>query len=786
MSQREDDAPTPTPTTRLGLWRRLIGALGSGDASPPRGADPSRIGRYRVVGRLGQGGMGVVYEALDESLGRRLAVKTIREPDEAARQRFRREARAAARVSHPNVCQLFEIGEDEDGRLFLAMELLAGRTLAERLREGPLPVGEVVSLGREMLSALAALHEAGIVHRDLKPSNVFLTPHGVKLLDFGLARPVPTELTQTIETGAELTRPGVVLGTPRYMAPEQVTGHEVDARTDLFAVGAVLYEALAGRPPFAGVTMVEVLSATLHESPPALTGSAAIVAVDRVVRRALAKSPGERFATAAGMARELAAVSLDESREQPAAAHALRRLIVLPFRLLREDPEIDFLAFALADAVTGSLAGLPSLVVRSTAAGARFAGETPDVREIAAGAEVDLVVTGTLLRAGGQLRLTSQLVEAPSGTLVSSFTTQSPVGDPFRLQDELAGRLVASFSKSLAAGEPVPRRDVPRTARAYELFLRGNDIARDWSQVRLAREMYEGCLAEDPEYAPAWARLARCRRLLGKYHLEDTAANVKGAEDALRRALSLDPDLPIAHKIYAHLEAEGGRAREAMARLIALGRRRRNDPEVFAGLVHSCRYAGLLEASLAAHREARRLDPHGSTSVSYTHWMRGDLEAVVAEPADPDDYELSVFALIALGRHDEARERIANLPPDGGIPVARLVFDAIRAMESPDEALSAERLRACVRVHTDPEALFVYGSALARRSDEEAVGWIARAVEGGFCAVEAFSHPWLAGVRDRPEVLVLRERATAARTEAVRVFRESGGPELLGASAAAQ
>jgi TolB-like protein len=778
MAQATDDDETPLPPRRK-LWARLREALSGPSGSAP---DPERIGRYRVLGRLGEGGMGVVYEVLDESLGRHVAVKTIREPDPSTRKRFRREARAAASVNHPNVCQLFEIGED-GGRLFIAMELLSGSTLADRLRDGALPPTDVAAVGRDVLAALGALHAAGVVHRDLKPSNVFLTPHGVKLLDFGLARPLPTELTQTLDKGTELTQPGVLVGTPRYMAPEQIRGHEVDERTDLFAAGALLYEALAGRPAFVGTTMVEVLSATLHESPPALTGSRAVVALDRVLRRALAKRPAERFSSAAEMARELAAVPLDDGAES-GPARALTRLVVLPFRLLNPDPEIEFLAFTLADAVTGSLAGLPSLVVRSTAAAARLAGEPPDVREVAARAEVDRVVMGTLLRAGDRLRLASQLVEAPSGTLVSSFTTESPVGDVFRLQDELAERLVGALSLSLTGGEGAARRDVPATARAYELFLRGNEAIRDWTHARVARDLYEQCLREDPGYAPAWARLARCHRLVGKYHLEEPAENVGRAEVALRRALELDPDLPVAHKIYAHLEAEGGRAREAMARLIALGRERGNDPELFAGLVHACRYAGLLDASLAAHREARRLDPHISTSVSYTHWMGADLEAVLAEPGDRDDFELVAFALYALGRRVDMAAVFSRLPPEPEMRVVRLLYDVLRALERGDHEDARDKLRIAAESHTDPEALFLYGSAQATLGDVTgAASALGRAVGGGFCVPEAFDHPWLADVRDGADVRALRERAEAAKAEALRVFREAGGPGLLGVPA---
>jgi serine/threonine protein kinase/tetratricopeptide (TPR) repeat protein len=776
---RDDADDTPTPSPRPGFWRRVLGALGERTASSD-GALPERIGRYRVLDRLGEGGMGVVYAALDESLGRRVAVKTIREPDPEAQRRFHREARAAASVSHPHVCQLFEIGDDQ-GRLFLAMELLTGRTLAERLSEGPLAPAEVASLGRETLSALSALHSAGIVHRDLKPTNVFLTPHGVKLLDFGLARPLPSELTQTLGKGTELTRPGLVVGTPRYMAPEQVLGQAVDERTDIFAAGAVLYESLAGRPPFIGTTVVEVLSATLHESPPALSGSAAVVSLDRIIRRALAKNSAERFASADEMSRALAAIPTAEGSSATAVARPLTRLVVLPFRLPRPDPEIDFLGFTLADAVSGSLAGLPSLVVRSSAAGQRFAGEAPDVKEVAGAMEVDLLVTGTLLRSGDQLRLTSQLVEAPSGTLVSSFTTQSPVGDVFHLQDELTERLVRALSLTLAGREAGPRHEAPATARAYELFLRGTEAVRDWTRVREARELYEECLREDPDYAPAWARLARCHRLVGKYFLEDAGRNVTRAESALRRALELDPDLPIAHQIYAQLETEGGRAREAMVRLLELARRARNDPEVFAALVHCCRYGGLVEASLAAHREARRLDPHISTSVSYTHWMQGEFEALLAETGDRDDFELYLFTLRAVGRRNDERRTVERLPQSSPIPVFQLIYDTARALVREDLDRAREVLHRTADAHTDPEALFMYGSGLASVGDVEgAVAVLTRAVDGGFLLPEAWRHPWLAGLLGRDDVAALRARAEAAKEEALRVFREAGGPELLG------
>src|SRR6185436_7456692 len=431
---------------------------------------------------------------------------------------------------------------------------------------------EALSLGREMLAALDALHAKGVIHRDVKPSNVFLTSRGTKLLDFGLARALSGDSGGALSLESDLTRSGLIVGTPRYMAPEQVLGDPIDARTDVFATGAVLFEALAGRVAFPGSKAVEVMHATLHEQPPALAGPPAVVAFDRVVRRALAKAPAERYPTAVAMSRDLEAIALGDSSASAAPVRALTRLVVLPFRVLRADPEIDFLGPALADAVSSSLSGLGSLVVRSSAAGSRFSVEAPDLPAIAAQLDVDLVLLGTLLRSGDRLRVSTQLVEAPGGTLTWSHTTESQLGDVFRIQDELAQGIVASLSRSLAGSAPAERPgETPTSARAYEYYLRANEVGRDLTKLPVARDLYLQCVAEDPGFAPAWARLGRAHRIIGKYlEIPQLATHQARAEEALRRALELSPRLPLAHKLMAHLESEVGRAQEAMVRLLGL------------------------------------------------------------------------------------------------------------------------------------------------------------------------------------------------------------------------
>jgi serine/threonine protein kinase len=382
---------------------------------------PTHIGRYRVTGILGEGGMGVVYAAIDEQLERPVAVKTLRleragEP--AARERFSREARLAASVNHPHVCQLYEIGES-DGRMFMAMERLEGEPLAARLGRGAVPIAETVQIGIDVLDALEALHRRGIIHRDLKPSNVFLTPHGAKVLDFGISLAQSENATQL-----PLTSPGTIVGTPKYMAPEQARGTVATPSADLFAMGAILYEMLSGTAAFDADSAGGVLDSVLHSEVPMLAGPGAVAAADRVIHRALAKSPAERYASAAAMAEDLRTALIADGSESSRGARPVTRLMVLPFRLLRPDAEIEFLAFSLADAVTNSLSPLESLVVRSTLAAARFAAHAPDLRAIASEAKVDVVLTGTLLRAGDLLRVSAQLLEAPAGTVLWSHSAQ--------------------------------------------------------------------------------------------------------------------------------------------------------------------------------------------------------------------------------------------------------------------------------------------------------------------------------------------------------------------------
>ena len=460
----------------------------------------------------------------------------------------------------------------------------------------------------------------------------------------------------------------------------------------------------------------------------------------------------------------------------------LTRLIVLPFRLLRDDPDTAFLAFSLPDAVTSSLSGLESLVVRSSLAASRYAGAPADTRAIGVEADVDMIVTGTLLRSADAVRVNAQLTEAASGTLLWSHTAQASVGDFFQLQDELTRRIVESLAVPLTARDKQRLvTDVPSSKAAYDHFLRGNQLSVDPKQWSVARELYERCVAEDPRFAPAWARLGRVYHVQTKY-MESAGGDadecLTRAESAFKKALAINPDLPIAHKLYAQLEADLGRAHDAMVRLVS--RARTADPELMAGLVTACRYCGLLDASVAAHQRARALDRKIPTSVMHTWFMQGDWERLAALPVAEFPY-IVALALVEFGRGDEAlaplREVEARMPTR-----RRHVAVAARALIEGRTAESVSQMKAMLSPDfRDPEGRFYVARHVARYGDaDEALTQLEGVVADGFSCYPVFERdPWLDALRPKPGFTELLERCASRHAASRRAFEELNGRGVL-------
>ena len=773
-----------TPSAETFLDTPAVAVVARQIGEPP--VIPAHIGRYRIIDRLGEGGMGVVYEAADERLGRPIALKVIREDaatTPVARERFWREARLAARVNHPHVCQIYEVGEAGD-QLFIAMERLDGEPLSTRLEHGAVPLPDAVRIGLDVLEALDALHGSGVVHRDLKPSNIFLTRHGVKLLDFGLARPLVDEAG---DGRSPLTHPGLIVGTPKYMAPEQLQRGTIDARTDVFAAGAILYEMLTGNAAFDASSVAGIADRILHADPQVLGGSPAIAAADRVIHRALAKSPEIRYPSASAMADDLRTV-LTSSHDEVRRARPVTRFVVLPFRLLGKDPGIDFLPFSLADAIASALSSLESLVVRSTLAAVRFASDAPNLSAIASELDVDVVLTGTLLRVGERLRVRAQLVEASSATQMWSDTLDAPIDDLFRLQDDLSQRIVEALVPPLSGRERgALRHDVPASAKAYEFYLRANQLGHDPSSLDVARGLYEQAVQADPEYAPAWARLGHLYRVIGKFRGETATAAL--AEAALNRALAFNPDLSLADRICAQIEVDDGRARDAMVRLIRRASVRSSNPDLFAGLVHLCRYCGLLHASLAAHQRARRLDPNVRTSVALTSFMAGDFIRAAAESSG---YAAIGGTALAIAGHPDAvaecRKEARMLRDARMVPFAELWDHFVAMLEGADDSTALRQAVEAVIAGglRDPEGLFGLTLILARfGSADRAVEVLGSAVDGGYFPYQTFQrNPWFDSLRHRADFLEVLAKAEQRQREARTAFIHAGGEALLGVGTA--
>ena len=762
------------------------------DGAPPRELHAGdHIGRYRIIRPLGRGGMGVVYVARDDRLDRDVALKMIAGlADETARTRFWREARAAASVGHPNVCQVFEVDESSDG-IFLTMELLEGEPLDRRLMRGALAPKDAVPITLGMLSALEALHARGLVHRDIKPSNVFLTHHGPKVLDFGLARPVLQGVAVADGT-TPVTQAGMIIGTPQYMAPEQVTGSAVDGRTDLYSVGAVIFQMLAGRPPFTG-TGGDVLFAALKENPPALQGPPDVVAIDRVIRRAMRKDPLERYSCAADMAADLSSISLSGVQAGPAMpVRALTRLVVAPLRIAKTDPEVSYLSFGLAEAVSGSLAGLGNIVVRAPSIAAKWNDEHSDLRQLAVAADVDLVMSSTLLRSGTQLRITTQLIDATSGTLVGSTSVKGSMDDVFALEDALTNAVMTLLSPQLTSGQRAGatqalRRDVPANPRAFELFLRGMEEARALTGTGAARELFQRAIEEDPSFAPAWAALGRAHRVWGKYY-EDHDKSNRLAEEAFKRALDLSPDLPLAHRYFTHFESEHGRAPQAIVRLLRHASTNRHDAQLFAGLVHACRYAGLFDASVAAHEEATRLDPNVATGVEYT----------VAQIHQDSPHVMDLmpvrgrsnlgwqFVVGALSDTETAKQIFASVAIDQVPPAFRRSYEAVVTLHTRGIEETARGIDEALAIHTDPEAIFIFGAMFIRIGKiDRGLAIAASAVRMGYAPALTLANGRIFdAVRDTPTFTAMQEDAFRQMHAAQQMFEAAGGPEMLGMPAA--
>jgi len=644
---------------------------------PAEDLSGAEFGPYRLESRIGGGGMGEVYRARDSRLGRTVAIKVLLShiaADEPARERFEREARVVARLSHPHICTLHDIGtyrapSGQGPVPYLVMEFLDGETLADRLAKGPLPVDEALGWAIQIASALDTAHRAGIVHRDLKPRNVMLTSAGAKLVDFGIAKTTASPAPgASLTLDSELTTPGTIVGTVHYMAPEQLEGLPTDARTDLFAFGCVLYEMLSGKKAFEGRSGASLMTAILAQEPTPLGALVPSLpnGVEGIIGRCLAKSPDDRWASATELLDELrrtAASALTARRSgwfrklrsehrlaavgvllavlltlgaalfltKPAprvvapAPSATVQLAVLPLRMvgdaIRED---EYLGVGIADSIITRLAGVHGIRLRPTAAVISYADKPADTATVAKALDVGYVLFGTIQRNADTYRITLQLVQSSDGAVTWARSYDVLRSAFTNLQDTLADEVVGALRLELTDAERARvRRRYTDNAEAYELYLRGRASFVNYSEKRMKAAIadFDRALEIDPEYALARAGRAIASAWFGIRYAYEAEASEWGAraERDAKAALAADPSLAEATLAMASAAGTLHGAFNWPVVIADATRALAIDPTLELGHVVRMRaffHLGLFDRMAEEARAAYRLNPLGNVEIA--------------------------------------------------------------------------------------------------------------------------------------------------------------------------
>jgi eukaryotic-like serine/threonine-protein kinase len=821
------------------------------------------LAHYQIISMLGAGGMGEVYLAEDMHLRRKVALKLLAPEltrDERGLRRFEHEAHAASALNHPNILTIHEFGQ-ANGLHFIASEFIEGVTLRQRLLSGRLELNTAIDIAIQIASALAAAHASGIVHRDIKPDNVIVRTDGiVKVLDFGIAKLSGRRTGETIRhrvsaVAASTSEPGMVLGTAKYMSPEQARGIEVDARSDIFSLGAVIYEMVTGRSAFEGETASDIIAEILKVEPPPPVEFVPEVPheLERMISKALRKDRESRYQTVrdmfidlqdfkkevefqaqlqrsgrsggrssgaaksvhgvlqrvgiepvksgsgsrkpvrgetpaldsdlpasrgrllAGLAVVLCAVLvtgyfvLRKSHAPPTSARP-RSLAILPFRNLKQDPGTDFLGFSLADAVITKIGYINALTVRPSSSVDKYRNQIIDPRKVAADLNVDTLLTGSFIREGDDLRITTQLIDVKPDRILWQDTIDLKYDKLLTVQDHVSQQIIKGLELNLSPAEAANLKpDNPINSQAYEYYLRGVDLY-SLNEFAAAIKMLEKSAAVEPNYALTWA-------YLGRAYTTNASLQFGGREDygkaqvAYEKAIALNPAL-IEPRIYmANLLTDTGRVEQAVPLLRSVLQTSPNSAEAHWELGYAYRFGGMLKESVAECEEARQYNPQVkiNSAALNSYLYQGEYAKFMQSlPSNDSVYILFYhgFGQYYLNNYEQAAkdfdhafERDPSLLP---ADVGKALSYSIRH----DDASGLELLRKTEgkieeRGVTDAEGIYKVAQAYAVLGDKaSALHMLRHSIGGGFFCYPYFVRdPLLQNIRNEPEFQALMNQA---------------------------
>jgi serine/threonine-protein kinase len=680
-------------------------------------ASGTKLGRYEIRAKIGAGGMGEVYLAQDAKLDRKVALKLL-PPDVAAdhsrMNRFVQEAKAASALNHPNILTIYEIDETDLGH-FIATEFIEGETVRECLRKAPLTITEGLNVAAQVAAALCAAHNAGIIHRDIKPENVMVRADGlVKVLDFGLAK-----LTATGASDSEdvtLTQPGMIMGTIAYMSPEQARGQVVDARTDVWSLGVLLYEMLSGRTPFGGETTSDTLVNILQREPDALNVRAVPDELARIIERMLAKKLEQRYPTMADAAGALKTlqrrIDFDSQMQQTAlrnpgearteifgaaaalkpvndtASDSVRRtagsspsIAVLPFANLSPDPDNEYLCEGIAEELINALAKIDELKVSARTSAFSFKGKNANVSEIGERLGVKNILEGSIRKSGNRLRISVQLINAADGFHLWSERYDREMQDIFELQDEITLSVIDALKVKLLVNErgAVLKRYTDN-AQAYELFLKGRYhhfkySAEGWKR---AIEFFEMAIEIEPSFAPAYAAMTTSWGCLWFFGLVSSAAAIAPMKEATAKALKLDEGLAEAYLSSAMVsffyEWEWRKAEEEFRHALELNP---SNPEALSFYSMFLALADRFDEAISQSKQSLAIDPLSpliNMNAGWTYFTGGLLDETMEqirkmiqiEPGFWGAYWLQGAIYLLEGSYDKAVAELKRSVSLGG------------------------------------------------------------------------------------------------------------------------